>query len=217
MTPILLHHVESLTPRLKTFWFEKPENFSFTPGEYVEMLLEHASVDSRGENRKFTISSAPSDTYLGFTISFSAYGSSFKEALLALAAGESVRISEPIGDFVLPKLPDIPIVGIAVGSGITPFMSMASQLRERAAHVIHIVRAQNDLISIPVLEVAPHVLHEDDLQPQKVLNQELIQPTTFFYLAGPEKLVDALRNHLLQQAVPTSQIVTDRFIGAANL
>jgi ferredoxin-NADP reductase len=213
-----LHHIDDVTPRLKTFWFSVAQPYSFTPGEYAEMYVEH-DPDSRGEHRKFTISSSPADQYVGFTISFSTYGSSFKKALAALRPGDTVKISEPIGDFVLPKLLDIPVVGIAAGSGITPFMSMARdpQQHQREFSVTHIVRSTEDVVPVPARHFTYYVLPQKALSIFDIHSPKPLPTNTHYYLAGPEAIIQQFRDELLAKGISRNHIVTDLFIGAANL
>lgn len=219
MITAALHHTEDVTPRLRTFWFTTEQPFQFTPGEYVEMYLPHDS-DNRGELRKFTISSMPGQTLLGFTIALAKHSSSFKQALLKLHPGETVSISEAIGDFVFPKLPTIPIIGVAAGSGITPFMSMCRdpQQAERQVDIIHIVRSPEDVVRVPSTTFTEYIL-----PPTETLRWQRLQPIdnvsedTLFYLAGPEQIIDSLKSELLQQGIAPYRIITDLFIGATNL
>lgn len=218
MITATLHHTEDVTPRLKTFWFEVPQPFKFTPGEYVEMYVEH-DPDSRGEHRKFTISSIPSDPYVGFTIALPKYSSSFKQALLKLHHGDTVRISEPMGDFVLPKMIEIPVIGIAAGSGITPFMSIArdpSQQR-RNLSITHIVRAEQDVVQVPSRKFNYYLLPEQAPSIFDIHTANIPSSETLFYLAGPEKIIETFRDELIAKGVAAQRVVTDLFIGAATL
>jgi ferredoxin-NADP reductase len=84
------------------FYFLRPEDFQFLPGQYIQMTLPHAKTDDRGSSRYFTISSSPTEKdYLMIT---SRKGSSsFKKALFGLEEGTQVQFFGPIGMFVLPE------------------------------------------------------------------------------------------------------------------
>jgi ferredoxin-NADP reductase len=74
-------------------------------------------------------SSTPTDELLAVTTKFAKdNGSSYKKALRHLKAGDELEMSDPMGDFVLPKLIQTPLVFVAGGIGITPFKSMLSWL-----------------------------------------------------------------------------------------
>ena len=68
----------------------------YTAGRFIELTLE-----GHGKHW-FTLSSSPLEHDLCITTS--ANGSAFKKALFGLQTGAAVEISQPMGDFVLPKL-----------------------------------------------------------------------------------------------------------------
>lgn len=104
-----------------SFFFEKPANFEFTAGQYNRWIVPVANPDERGDNRYFTISSAPSEKDLMVTTKISE--SSFKKALLNLPENQPIEIFGPLGKFTLSD-PEIHHVFIAGGIGITPYRSM---------------------------------------------------------------------------------------------
>jgi glycine betaine catabolism B len=101
----------------------------FSAGQYVELSLPHRGTDVRGLRRIFSIASAPIETdvlRLGLTIA--QRSSSFKAALLALEPGEIVSATAIGGDFLLPRESSRPLLYVAGGIGITPFISHLEQL-----------------------------------------------------------------------------------------
>src|ERR1035437_6534264 len=94
-----------------SFWFEPEKPMNYLAGQFIEINLPHPSSDDRGVKRWFTLSSSPSDAPLvSITTKFNDKSSSFKAALKNLKPGDMVDMSEPMGDFVLPKDPSIPLV-----------------------------------------------------------------------------------------------------------
>jgi ferredoxin-NADP reductase len=92
-------------------------------------------ADSRGTRRVFSLTSDPRDAgrHDGGHVTFGlrlpeppAIASTFKGSLNALRPGERIRATRIGGDFVLPSGPE-PLLLMAGGVGITPFMS---QLRD---------------------------------------------------------------------------------------
>lgn len=117
-------------------------------GQWVELQLPHRGADGRGIRRVFSISSAPStarEKTVEFMTTLAPQGSSFKHHLAHAAPGERVRISRVGGDFVLPADPTQPVVMVAGGIGITPFLSQIRDLSSRNDHravtLIHAKRA----------------------------------------------------------------------------
>ena len=95
----------------------------FQAGQAVELDVPHSKPDSRGRRRVFTIASAPQATDLRIGIRLPDKPSTFKSALERAEIGDTVRATGVSGDFVLPKATAQPVVLIAGGIGITPFLS----------------------------------------------------------------------------------------------
>ena len=98
--------------------FEKPEGYTFAPGQYMMLTLQTAEGE---QTKPFTHAQAPADDYLEVTTRLS--GSAFKNALSVLAPGDTVPIVGPAGHMLLPD--GIDTVAFLVGGvGITPARSM---------------------------------------------------------------------------------------------
>jgi len=102
----------------------------YQPGQALELAIPHRA-DARGQLRVLSLVSAPGDGSV--RLAFGVPGSkpsSAKAALLALPPGGAALATRVFGDFVLPRDPSIPVVLVAGGIGVTPFVSM---LRANAA------------------------------------------------------------------------------------
>src|SRR5665213_828787 len=125
----IIHENHSKT--IKSFWFEPERPLDYIAGQFIMMSIKHDHPDDRGKEHWFTVSSSPSDAPLiSITTKFSTPSSSFKTALHKLKPGEHVAISDPMGDFVLPKDRNIPLIFVAGGIGITPFHSIIKWLHD---------------------------------------------------------------------------------------
>jgi ferredoxin-NADP reductase len=110
----------------RLFWFDKPEGFTFTAGQYTVLKLEHLfEPDLKGPVRSLSICSAPHDARLGFALRHT--GSPFKDALFAMEPGQTGSITPPVGQFVLDPADSRPVVFIAGGIGITPVRSILTE------------------------------------------------------------------------------------------
>ena len=125
-----LHHVVDETPVIRTFFFKSERPLRYVAGQFIELTLPHADPDDRGTRRWFTLSSAPSHELISITTKHAEKPSTFKQKLWSLEPGDTVDISEPMGDFVLPKDSTQPLVWIAGGLGITPFHSIVQWLQD---------------------------------------------------------------------------------------
>ena len=103
--------------------FTRPAGFTFVAGQYTQVALPSLLyADPKGRSRQFSIASSPQN---GSEVSvvFRDTGSGFKRTLLELPAGSPVQLEQGTGSFVLPLAPEKPIVFVAGGVGISPFLS----------------------------------------------------------------------------------------------
>jgi ferredoxin-NADP reductase len=225
---LLRTHHENIAKNVVSFWFEAESPIDQLAGQYVEMTIHHDHPDSRGEKRWFTLSSSPTDIpQISITTKFSSeHGSSFKQALRALRPGDNVHISEPMGDFVLPKDDKIPLVFVAGGIGITPFHSIIKYLydtkQERDITFIYAVSNEHEMVfqdlfmrygmqRIIVLD-KPDSAWDGEigrLSGQRIVN--LAQPSieALVYISGSE----TLQKELITEGVTKQQLVGDFFPG----
>ncbi|MGO3796404.1 MAG: hypothetical protein ACTJGR_04690, partial [Pauljensenia sp.] len=90
----------------------------------------------RGNRRVFSLTSAPGEAQgprplLRIAFRLPGRPSAFKAALVALPAGAVVRSEGIRGDFLLPEDPQVPVLMVARGIGVTPFLGQLADLRER--------------------------------------------------------------------------------------
>jgi ferredoxin-NADP reductase/Na+-transporting NADH:ubiquinone oxidoreductase subunit NqrB len=148
------------TPTVKELTFRVHDRLSFVPGQYLELEVPHAHPDARGTRREFSIASAPADLPLlrvAFKESTSSKPqSSFKKALAQVAEGERLAITGVWGDFVLPKRETAPILMVAAGIGVTPFVA---QLRHARA-----AGQERDIVLVYVASDASELAYRADLE-----------------------------------------------------
>jgi ferredoxin-NADP reductase len=84
------------------FQFEKPDNFVFKAGQYIDLTLSGSEPQfgpSHGLTHTFSIASSPSDDELVVTTRMR--NSVFKQAISTLPIGSPARIEGPMGSFSL--------------------------------------------------------------------------------------------------------------------
>ena len=136
-----IHEVRLLRSELvaegtMAFYFSRPQDFQFRPGQNLTMsLIAPPETDGEGDTRTFTIASPPHEPDL--MIATRMRDTAFKRVLKSAPAGTAVRIDGPNGEMVLHDDVARPAVFLAGGIGITPFLSMAHHAaRERLPHRI---------------------------------------------------------------------------------
>jgi ferredoxin-NADP reductase len=124
----------SLTPTTVEYAFRPDRPLRHRAGQYLELHLPHRQRDVRGMRRSLTIASAPqeADGTIRVAVRLREPLSSFKRALDLLPVGAPARAVTVTGGFTLPTDRRVPLVLLASGIGITPFIS---QLRQDAAEV----------------------------------------------------------------------------------
>lgn len=103
----------------------------FTAGQYINVYV---NIDGKVCSRPYSLASSPKDASDGFyQIAVKAVdgGLVSNYILQNWSVGTLVEVSDPIGNFTYEPLRDCKnVVGIAGGSGITPFMSLAKSVLE---------------------------------------------------------------------------------------
>jgi ferredoxin-NADP reductase len=229
---IIFDSSDNLTKDIKTFWFKPDQPLKYTAGQFTELTLKHEQPDNRGEKRWFTLSSAPGNELVSVTTKYAddEHTSSFKRALFRLQPGHELLMSQPMGDFVLPKDTSIPLIFIAGGIGITPFHSMfswlATQDDHRNIHLLYSVRNEEDIVfkellastnaRTTVIVAEPSSAWHGErghLTPQQIIEIAKPAPECLVYISGPEPMIQALTEGIQSHGVPKRQIVTDFFPG----
>ncbi|MGN8025023.1 FAD-dependent oxidoreductase [Microbacterium sp. 22242] len=131
----------AVTPTVRELTFRARRPFRFQPGQYLELQVPHRRPDARGTRREFSLVSTPAE--LPFVrIAYreaqdpAQGGSSYKRALGALQSHDVLTATGVWGDFVLPA-PDRPVLLVAAGIGVTPFLSqLAAEDRTDAVLVL---------------------------------------------------------------------------------
>ncbi len=229
-----LDHIDKLRPDVWTYWLRPDTRLRFMAGQYIELYVPHSEPDQRGEYRWMTISSTPFDELVGITTKFAPHGSTYKKALQLVHPGARLHISDPIGDFVLPKYQPTPVVLIAAGIGITPALSMivtAQHMHEkRPIQLLHVARTESELLFGKVFDTAPIVYRQLLTQPDsrwrglrgaltasRILDLAGQAQDALFYFSGPEDMVMQIVRELLRLGIERSHIVLDYFPGYVDL
>jgi ferredoxin-NADP reductase len=130
MKSIKLKEKRKIAKESMEFTFEKPADFEFKPGQFVEINVVHPDEPvKKRSSRELSIVSAPHEDELVFAMRLR--GSPFKRTLSDTKIGDVVVMDGPFGAFLLQSDFLRPAVFLAGGIGITPFMSM---LRHVAHH-----------------------------------------------------------------------------------
>ncbi|XAS66110.1 oxidoreductase [Micrococcaceae bacterium Sec5.7] len=112
-----------LTPSTTEFTFQPRRAVRFTAGQYMELDLPHTKSDGNGRRRVFSLTSAPGSNEVRFGVGTAEPVSAAKRVLQALEPGDELTATAVGGDFVLPRKSSRPVLLIAAGIGITPYLA----------------------------------------------------------------------------------------------
>ncbi len=117
----------------KTFVLSADKAAYFRAGQYLSVSLE---IDGSVLTRPYSISSSPAwakDGKYTITVRRTPNGFASDWILDNWKVGDAVTVSEPLGNFFYEELRDAKdVIALAGGSGITPFLSMAYAIRDKA-------------------------------------------------------------------------------------
>ncbi len=220
------------------FRFEKPGGFEFRAGQFVDLtLIDPPETDAGGSTRTFTLASAPYEDEL-MVATRMRHTSSFKRVLAALPLGAELTLEGPMGSFTLHANASKAAVFLAGGIGITPFLSIATQAaRDRLPHHIHLFYLNHRPEDAPFLEtlmelekVNPHfrlIATMTDMDQSNItwsgetgfidaamMHRHVETPQGAIYsIAGPPKMVEAMRKMLIEAGVDPDDLRTEEFAG----
>ncbi|MDP2837853.1 MAG: FAD-dependent oxidoreductase [Candidatus Moranbacteria bacterium] len=216
--------------------FVKPADFTFEAGQYVAMMVSHlVAPDNRAGVRSLSISSAPYEEHLHFTMRTGESG--FKQTMAALKPGDTVAVTKAIGHFTLSQAADgLPIVFLVGGIGITPVRSILKQAaheeNERSFTVLYSNRFVKDatfheeLKNVKLKNFQYVTTLSQDTMPCSGGNEERgyicesmvrkyvsdVQGVWFYIVGGPA-FVEAMEKMLSDMGVTKERQVSDPFTG----
>jgi ferredoxin-NADP reductase len=116
--------INQITHDVKEFITEKPEGFSYRPGQATVVSVNKPGLEN--EKRPFTFTSLNEDNNLGFTIKIYSEKDGVTDSMDELKEGDELIINNPWGA-IQYKGPGYFIAG---GAGITPFIAILRQLKK---------------------------------------------------------------------------------------
>jgi ferredoxin-NADP reductase len=223
--------------RTMAFQFEKPANFIFKPGQWIDTtLLNPAERDAEGDVRVFSIASAPYDDAL--MVATRMRDTAFKRELARVPLNTEFKIAGPGGNLTLHNNPARTAVFLAGGIGVTPIRSILFHAaKQRLPHQIFF------FFSNRRPEDAPFLADLQTLQKENpnytfiptmnemakshlqwngetgLINKELLAKylgaakSPIYYIAGPPKMVSGLHSMLNESGVYDDDIRTEDFSG----
>lgn len=211
------------------------QKVEFKAGQYFFVnLINPPYNDTRGTQRHFSIVNSPSEEGI-LTLATRLRDSAFKKTLQELPIGEEVEVSGIFGNFVLPDDKSKPLVFIAGGIGITPFMSMLRFVKDHAdlGYKVTLVYSNRDTSStaflselqklekqIPNLKLILTMTEDPNWHGEKRrIDAQFIKEyfpninSCSYYVVGPPPMVEAVQKSLKEAGVEDMNVKIENFSG----
>lgn len=219
------------------FHFEKPEGFTFQPGQCGDFTLPNPPQnDAEGNKRSFSIAAAPYEDDL--VIATRMRDTAFKRSLKLIDLGTEFELEAPWGELTLHDDALIPAVFLTGGIGITPVRSIVLQAaHDKLAHPLFAFysnRTPNDAAFLDELAAAqdsnPNFTliatmtevegsqtkwsGETGYITEAMLRKHLPDlKRPIYYLSGPPEMVAAMQKLLKNAGVEEANIRAEEFSG----
>lgn len=198
---------------------EKPDNYTFTPGQATEIALN--KKEWKKEKRPFTFTNLPDENQLEFTIKTYPSHKGVTNELLKLKAGDELIIHDVWGAIAYKGEG----VFIAGGAGITPFLSIFRHLQsidqvgsnklifanKTKADIIHEKELRNLLgdAFINILSDEAVAGYAQGIITEKFLKENIETFDKTFYVCGPPPMMDAIQGYLTNLGVGDNSVVVE--------
>lgn len=209
----------------KTFILKAKDGETLAPfkaGQYVNVFVE---IDGERVSRAYSLSSSPKQAREGeyrITVKAVHNGLVSNYLLGTLDVGEELIVSSPMGNLTYNPLRDEQhIVGIAGGSGITPFYSLAQAIIDGDENCIltifygakkeddiifleqldDIVSKTNKVKVIYVLSNESNSKYEHGYITKEIIDK-YVEAKSSFFMSGPENMYTFLSNELAKYNLP---------------
>jgi len=200
----------------------------FQAGQYIAITLPKLPVAPPYRVREFSMVSAPGDPEL--TIAFRQSDTEYKRAILDPAYTGPIITRGPTGLFTLPSQVNQPLVFIAGGIGVAPFLSMLrQQIHQPASPPVTLLRLESSLgrsayrrelqeleHAHPSLRVIEHFGRLSSSQQLADLVKSLA-PDTQVYIAGPLGMTGHTRALVRELGIMPLSIHMEEFTGYPDL
>lgn len=200
------------------------EDFNFIAGQYIWLQIpELIYPDPKGNTRIFSIASSPNKKG-ELDIIFRTSESGYKKTLVEMMPGTDVIFSGPYGPMALPKNNLLPVMLVAGGVGVAPFLSMIRFFNETSSgHEIALVYANDSKEEAVCIDELSKIEKKNPnfkltilfgLLDTEVFRQ-LSNGEAFWFVTGPKEFVDYVGNFLIKRRVPLKNMFFGQFYPSA--
>lgn len=217
--PVKITGIEHVTHDTLIITTSKPGNYSFRPGQATDVAINQNGESE--EKRPFTFTSLPENDEIEFIIKTYPSHEGLTDKLLELKTGDKLVLHEVFGSITYKGEGCF----IAGGAGITPFIAILRNLKQKNAignnHLIFANKTSADIILKEELQEMLgtkliHILSEekDDQFAHGYITEDFlkahIQNTDqYIYLCGPEPMMKSVEKQLTNIGIAENRIIKE--------
>jgi hypothetical protein len=209
-----------ITHDVKRFVVEKPEGYTFIPGQATDVSIN--LPDWKDQPRPFTFTNQKDSKYLEFMIKLYNEHNGVTKMMGKVNAGDELVLHEVFGAIQYKG----PGVFIAAGSGITPFIAIFRELYKHnminGNRLIYVNKTSEDIILGQELQRMlknnfVNVLTRENTIgfvgrriDRKFLIENIVDFSQHFYVCGPDDFVRDINKHLIDLSVDAETLVFEK-------
>ena len=214
-------NVENVTHNVKRFTLSKPENYIFTPGQATDIVINNP--EWLKERRPFTFTGLNEWDHLEFTIKIYDDHDGVTNQLGKLKVGDELILHD-IWGAIHYKGEGVFIAG---GAGVTPFIAIFRQLNKDGKlgnnQLIFSNKTSKDIILKDEFEqilgnnfINTLTQERTDQYDNNIINEDYLKEKIkdldqYFYICGPDPMIEAISNDLQKIGVDKDKIVIEEF------
>lgn len=202
--------------------FTRPISFDYEAGDWIDVNFKDRQLDG---GITYSLSSSPTEDKL--TITFKLGISPFKKALQNLQAGDEMYISQYGNDYNFYLKENRSSILLAGGIGIAPFRSMIKDVFDNKSknevHLLYMNKGESFVFAkeidfwkkqLPNLKIS--YINTEQLnrkKREKLLLSIVDKSAHYYFIAGPEGMVESTEHLLIDNGVGVKNIRIDSFGG----
>lgn len=219
--PMKIKSIKHITPDVLQIVTEKPDIYSYTPGQATEVAINKPGW--KDKKRPFTFTSLPNDDFLQFTIKTYPSHKGVTNELLKLKKDDELILHDIFGAIAYKREG----IFIAGGAGVTPFISIFRDLQSKNEtgnnKLIFANKTREDIILAPEFEKLLGENFINILSDEKAdgyahgqitegfLKAHISDSTKNVYVCGPPPMMDSIEKQLANLKIDKKQIVKEAF------
>lgn len=218
---VQVRSIENITHDVIRIVTDKPDGYSFEPGQATEMAIKRKGWET--QKRPFTFTSLPINDFLEFSIKTYPDHKGVTNELLSLRENDTLSIGKAFGAIHYSGEG----VFIAGGAGVTPFISIFRWLT--ATHQLghnQLIFSNKTFADIILKDEFTGMLGEKfvnilsaqskDGIARGVITADFLRKTIplharLFYICGPPPMMEAIENDLAELGIQATQLIKEKF------